>query len=155
MSGWIGIALGLASAFWAPEAAASPTNRGMLEGVVTSAPIGLAVPNASVTLRSTSTGWFEVRTTDRDGLFRFENLPAGLYSLEAQPAENSSGSHPRGVGLQQAFVSPVIVIPGLPVTENLVLLETTRSRRPLPRPDLSEGIDRVPPAPILYVRPKS
>jgi hypothetical protein len=152
MSGWIGIAVGLASAVWSLDAAASPTDRGMLEGVVTSAPIGLAVPNASVTLRSTSTDWFEVRTTDRDGLFRFEDLPAGLYSLEARAGETAG--HPRGVGLQQAFVSPVIVIPGMPVTENLVLLEGTR--RPLTKPDLSEGIERAkPPEPILYVRPRS
>lgn len=108
----------------APTVAPAPVRpdllRGGLQGVVTAAPIGVGVPNASVTLRSTTETWSEVRTTDRDGLFRFDDLPAGLYSLEAH-----------AVGLMHGFVSPIIVVPGIPVIENLVLFDP---RAPPPKP---------------------
>ncbi|MEQ1507796.1 MAG: carboxypeptidase-like regulatory domain-containing protein [Myxococcota bacterium] len=100
--------------------------RGMLEGVVTSAPYGLAVPNASVTLRSTANAWAEVRVTDGEGAFRFDDLPAGLYSLEAK-----SGAAP---GLLEAQVSPIIVVPGVPVSENLVLVDLAVQPPPPPAP---------------------
>jgi hypothetical protein len=98
----------------------------LLEGVVTASPYGTAVPNASVTLRSATETWFQVRMTDRDGTFRFDDLPAGLYSLEARP--------PTGEPLLHARMSPIIVVPGVPVSENLVLLDVTAPPPPPPRP---------------------
>lgn len=66
------------------------------------------MPNVSVTLRSTSLPLVRMRTTDRNGAFLFEDLPAGLYSLEAA-----------GKGIPETVLSPVIVVPGLPVIEHL------------------------------------
>jgi hypothetical protein len=108
-------------AAWLTSAAlASPPQLGQLEGVVTSVPQGLAVPNVSVTLRSAinpegTLPLIEVRTTDRDGAFRFEDLPAGLYSLEAA-----------GVGIPYTTLTPVIVVPGVALVEHVTV--------PLPSP---------------------
>ena len=110
---------------WSGAALASPSRAGLLEGVVTSVPNGLAVPNVSITLRSTSDPFVEIRTTDRDGAFRFEDLPAGLYSLEAL-----------GVGFRRETVSPILVVPGVAVSEHVELL--VPGSRPVPF---------VPPAP--------
>jgi hypothetical protein len=109
------LAAWLASAAWA-----SPPQLGQLEGVVTSVPQGLAMPNVSITLRSATSGGgslplIEVRTTDRDGTFRFEDLPAGLYSLEAA-----------GAGIPYTTLTPVIVVPGVALMEHVTV--------PLPRP---------------------
>jgi hypothetical protein len=87
---------------------ASPAQFGMVEGVVTGLPSGLGIANVSVTLRSDTQPWSEVRTTDLQGNFRFTNLPAGLYSLEA-----------RSAGWLGVTVSPVLVVPGVPVSEHL------------------------------------
>lgn len=93
-------------------ALASPSSQaGLLEGVVTSVPNGLAVPNVSITLRSANDPFVEIRTTDRDGAFRFDNLPAGLYSIEAL-----------GVGYRRETVSPILVVPGVAVSEHVELL---------------------------------
>jgi hypothetical protein len=111
-------------------ASASPASEttGRLEGVVTGQRYGLALPAVSVTLRA----WrpqvragelplVSVRQTDRNGTFAFDDLPAGLYALEAT-----------GEGQQRATVSPVLVVPGVPVTEHLVVAETPRPYRPPP-----------------------
>src|SRR5688500_14006352 len=96
----------------ATPSSASPTQLGMVEGVVTGLPSGLGVPNVSVTLRSTTDPWLEVRTTDLDGAFRFSNLPAGMYSLEAKSA-----------GWFDTTVAPVLVVPGVPITEHLEMTQ--------------------------------
>ena len=103
---WMATVLALGST----GAWASPS-RGLLEGVVTSVPNGLAVPNVSITLRSASDPFVEIRTTDRDGAFRFEDLPAGLYSLEAL-----------GAGFRRETLSPILVVPGVAVSEHVELL---------------------------------
>ena len=114
--------------FWSTVASASPSQGGLLEGVVTSVPNGLAVPNVSITLRSASDPFVEIRTTDRDGAFRFEDLPAGLYSLEAL-----------GAGFRRETVSPILVVPGVAVSEHVELLSPSAVVAPLPVPF------RVPP----------
>jgi hypothetical protein len=106
---------------WSAAAEASPSKAGLLEGVVTSAPNGLAVPNVSITLRSANDPFVEIRTTDRDGAFRFEDLPAGLYSLEAW-----------GAGFRRETVSPILVVPGVAVSEHVELLAP--GPLPVPRP---------------------
>lgn len=92
----------------ASPAHASPAQVGMVEGVVTGLPTGLGLPNVSVTLKSDTAPWSEVRTTDLEGSFKFSNLPAGLYSLEA-----------RSTGWLEVSVSPVVIVPGVPVVEHL------------------------------------
>jgi hypothetical protein len=102
------------------ESAASPSQTasrcpravtcGSIEGVVTGLPSGLGIADVSVTLRSVGDPWLEVRTTDLDGSFRFSELPSGLYSLEA-----------KGLGWRSASVAPVVVVPGVPITEHLEL----------------------------------
>jgi hypothetical protein len=113
----------------APAWASPASTTGRLEGVVTGQRYGLALPAVAVTLRSwhpqvragESLPVVEIRQTDRDGTFAFDGLPAGLYSLEAT-----------GTGQQRTTVSPVLVVPGLPVTEHLVVAETPRPYRPPP-----------------------
>jgi hypothetical protein len=105
----------LLGVLWAPAwASPSSSTTGRLEGVVTGQRYGLALPSVSVTLRAwrpqvhagETLPLVEVRQTDRDGTFAFDDLPAGLYSIEA--------------------------VPGLAVTEHLVLAETPRPYRPPP-----------------------
>jgi len=122
---------GLLGVLAAAPAWASPasTTTGRLEGVVTGQQYGLALPSVSVTLRAwhpqvrggEALPLVEVRQTERDGTFAFDGLPAGLYSLEAT-----------GTGHQRTTVSPVLVVPGVAVTEHLVVAETPRPFRPPP-----------------------
>ena len=120
----------LLGALCAPAwASPSSSTTGRLEGVVTGQRYGLAIPSVSVTLRAwgpqvragDSLPVVEIRQTDRDGTFAFDDLPAGMYSLEAT-----------GTGQQRTTVSPVLVVPGLAVTEHLVVAETPRPYRPPP-----------------------
>ena len=53
---------------------------GAVEGTVADG-TGARVPNASVVLKDTSTGFERSETTGDTGSFRFDNLPFGLYSL--------------------------------------------------------------------------
>lgn len=118
--GWlVGAALWLGAT--AP-AFASPSESGRLHGVVTREADGLGLPSVSVTLRSQTLPLLEVRSTSVDGAFKFEDLPAGLYSLEA-----------KAEGFARATLSPILVVPGVPVTEHLVLAEDN-PRAPAPAP---------------------
>lgn len=96
-----------------PPAHASPSESGRVHGVVTRQADGLGLSSVSVTLRSQTLPLLEVRSTSADGAFRFDDLPAGLYSLEA-----------RADGYARATLSPVLVVPGVAVTEHLVLAPT-------------------------------
>ncbi len=53
---------------------------GILEGQITD-PSGARVPNAQVTVRSTSTGLAAKETVEQDGTFRFSYLTVGEYEL--------------------------------------------------------------------------
>ena len=81
----LGTALCLVSWGVAHASPASPaTGTASLRGVVTHVDDGMLLHRVSVTLRSeTNHGFIRVRATDRDGAFGFEELPAGVYSLEA------------------------------------------------------------------------
>ncbi|MEQ1567092.1 MAG: carboxypeptidase-like regulatory domain-containing protein [Myxococcota bacterium] len=104
----------------ASPSSASPAARpGSIEGVVTGLPSGLGLPNVCVTLRSATAPWLETRTTAPDGSFRFADLPSGLYSIEA-----------KGAGWLDNSVSPVVVVPGVPVSEHLQLVQAAG---PVPR----------------------
>lgn len=127
------VATGFAPAAWADaggvvgdphgEVVSEVPTRGRLQGVVTASPVGIGVPNANVTLRSTTLPWSASRTTDRDGGFEFLDVPAGIYALEADAA-----------GLSRAEVSPILVVPGILVMESVVLVDPTVPRPPLLRP---------------------
>ncbi len=56
---------------------------GAVEGTITDGTCG-RVPNASVVLHDTSTGFERSETTGDTGTFRFHNLPFGLYSLHVR-----------------------------------------------------------------------
>lgn len=114
------LAMSLAGSFTAD---ARPSHLGMVEGVVTGVPTGLALSDVSVTLRSTSEPWSVVRTTDAEGTFRFSGLPGGVYTIKAQQA-----------GFIDASLDSVIVIPGVPVSEHLEMdVSAPQKTAPLPK----------------------
>jgi hypothetical protein len=87
------------------------------------------VSSVSVTLRSIArtpsqpasqvAPFVAVRNTDLEGVFRFDDLPAGLYSIEA-----------RIDGLEWADFAPILVVPGLEVREHIVLGDGARLQTP-------------------------
>ena len=116
----LGIALALTGAV--PAAAAPPSTRGGLHGIVTGRTDGLGLSSVSITLRAVSrpsaklvpgpAPFVAMRKTDLEGVFRFDDLPAGLYSIEA-----------RINGLEWESFTPILVVPGLKVREHIVLGE--------------------------------
>ena len=117
---WLLIAAAAALLTGAPKANAAP-NTGGLQGVVTGLDNGLVLPQVSITLRSETQPFLEIRHSGRDGAFQFDGVPPGLYSLEA--------SQP---GFRSTKLSPILVIPGREVTEHVVLerIPVGDSRRP-------------------------
>ena len=84
-----------------------------LLGVVTTHDHGAALNHVSVTLRSeTNHAFIQVRATGRDGAFQFDELPAGIYSIEATRA-----------GFERATVEPILVLEGTVRTEHVTLQE--------------------------------
>jgi hypothetical protein len=65
---------------YATNAAGQSLVSGQIDGRVTD-PSGAVVPNATVNLSSTETGFSETTTTDSEGLFRFALLKPGSYTL--------------------------------------------------------------------------
>ena len=59
---------------------AQSLNAGTVGGVVVD-PNGAVVPNASVTIANSVTGYTRVVNTDKDGAFRFDNVPPNNYQL--------------------------------------------------------------------------
>ncbi|HHO49707.1 MAG TPA: carboxypeptidase regulatory-like domain-containing protein [Deltaproteobacteria bacterium] len=93
------------------QAAASPAAESTLMGVVTAAEYGLSLSRVSLTLRSESNHAFiQVRATDHRGAFRFDELPAGIYSLEATRA-----------GFERTTVEPILVLEGTTRSEHVTL----------------------------------
>jgi hypothetical protein len=113
---------GLASAPAPSASRAALAGDGVVEGVVTGLPNGLALQNVSVILRSATHSWVEVRTTDDQGAFRFSELPAGVYSLEAH-----------GAGFFDAPTVPLVVLGGVPITEHLQMSALPPPRLLVPR----------------------
>ncbi len=65
---------------WAIQASAQSTTNGAIAGTVTD-PQGLAVPNASATIRNIGTGKENQATTNESGQFRAVELQPGVYSV--------------------------------------------------------------------------
>jgi hypothetical protein len=89
------------------------------------------VPNATVTVRNTDTGFSRNVQTDGEGRFNFVNLPIGAYELTVEAA-NFSKYLQTGITLvlnQNAVIEPVLkagnVQEVVTVTENASLLNTT------------------------------
>ena len=121
-------ALTVAFALAAPASASPSSGKGGLHGIVTGRTDGLGVSSVSVTLRaiartsaqpSTVAPFVQVRNTDLEGVFRFDDLPAGLYSIEA-----------RINGLEWDDFAPILVVPGLEIREHLVLGEGGQVQTP-------------------------
>jgi hypothetical protein len=102
----------------APALASGPAPTGDLHGVVTGRSDGLGMPSVSVTLRlvpccspraSDDAPWVEVRNTDTEGVFRFDDIPAGVYAIEAR------------LDGRQWSSDPILVVPGTRVHEHIVL----------------------------------
>src|SRR5438477_11885519 len=64
----------------APALAQALGSAGTVTGVVTD-PNGAVVPNASVTIANTVTGYTRTVNTDADGSFRFNDVPPNNYRL--------------------------------------------------------------------------
>jgi hypothetical protein len=89
------------------------------------------IPNATVTVRNTDTGFSRNAQTDGDGRFNFVNLPVGAYEVTVEAA-NFSKYVQTGIRLvvnQNAVVDSVLkagnVQEVVTVTENASLLNTT------------------------------
>lgn len=96
-----------------PSWASSPATTGSVHGVITGQQGGLQLPQVSITLRSQSNGdLVRVGATDLRGAFRFDEVPAGLYELEA--------THP---GFEAVTVERVMVIGGSVRREHVTLPE--------------------------------
>src|SRR5438128_1345812 len=61
---------------------AQALNAGTVSGVVTD-PNGAVVPNASITIFNSITGYKRSASTDADGSFRFADVPPNNYQLTA------------------------------------------------------------------------
>jgi hypothetical protein len=59
--------------------------------------------------RATEAPWIEVRNTDTEGVFRFDDIPAGVYAIEARLDGREWSS------------DPILVVPGTRVHEHIVL----------------------------------
>src|SRR5258708_20023132 len=61
-------------------ARAQSLSAGTVTGVIVD-PNGAVVPNASVTIANSVTGYTRTVNTDKDGAFRFDNIPLNNYPL--------------------------------------------------------------------------
>ncbi len=112
------VALAAIVAMAGPAFASGPASTGALHGIVTGRTDGLGMASVSVTLRSVPRAsrvaaeeapWVEVRSTSTDGVFHFDDVPAGVYAIEARLDGQSWSSQ------------PILVVPGLNVHEHIVL----------------------------------
>jgi hypothetical protein len=67
--------------FQIPVSGQSLGNAGTIEGSVAD-PSGAAIVQAAVSIRNAVTGYHQSTTTDKDGAFRFTNIPPNPYHLE-------------------------------------------------------------------------
>jgi len=96
-------------------------------------PKGASVPNASVTATNSETGIARTTKTTSDGLYRFDNLPPGVYNVAIE-ASGFSRAEAKSVKLQvgeQRDVNFNVVLAGavehVIVTSELPLIEATKT----------------------------
>lgn len=84
---------------------------GEVRGVVTGAENGLGLRRVRMVLRQNeSSKIVKVKHTDKGGSFSFDDLPAGVYSLEAQAA-----------GYYRKLVAPIVIRAGKARLEHITL----------------------------------
>src|SRR5258708_22216026 len=71
-------------------ARAQSLSGGTVTGVVVD-PNGAVVPNASVTIANSVTGYTRVVNTDKDGGFRFDNVPLNNYQVSVSATGFAAG----------------------------------------------------------------
>src|SRR5260370_11732841 len=96
-------------------------------------PKGASAPNADVTATNTETGITRKTKTTSDGLYRFDNLPPGIYNVTIE-ASGFSKAEAKGVKLQigeERDVNLNLVLAGavehVIVTSELPLIEATKT----------------------------
>ena len=99
-------------------------------------PKGASVPNAAVTATNTETGITRSTQTTNDGLYRFDNLPPGLYDVSLT-AGGFTKAEAKAVKLQvgeQRDINFNLELQGqiqsVMVTSELPLIEQTRQTLP-------------------------
>jgi hypothetical protein len=96
-------------------------------------PKGASVPDATVTAKNTETGIVRTTKTTSDGLYRFENLPPGVYdvAVESSAFTKAEANHLKLQVGEQRDVNFTLAIAGqrlsVVVTSELPLVETTRT----------------------------
>jgi hypothetical protein len=118
--------LGLASAAYGQSGSATITGR-VLD------PKGSSVPDATVTAINTETGITRTTTTSSDGLYRFENLPPGVYDV-VMNVSGFSKTEAKNVKLQVGEARDInfnLTLAGqsqtVEVTSDLPLIESTKT----------------------------
>ena len=96
-------------------------------------PAGASVPEATVTATNTETGIVRTTKTTSDGLFRFENLPPGVYDIAIESGSFTK-SEAKGVKLQvgeQRDLNFNLELAGqkqlVVITSELPMIETTKT----------------------------
>src|SRR5581483_8101092 len=87
-----------------PAAAQSLGSAGTVSGVVTD-PAGAVIPNATVVIQNSSTGYRRNVTTDQTGAFRFSNVPPNDYQLSV----SASGFQTSSQNLTVRTLVPITV----------------------------------------------
>ncbi len=89
-----------------PSLVAQSLVSGDITGTVTD-PSGAVVPNATVTLKSTSTGQTRNTTTNNNGAYRFSLLQPGAYTVTATATGFSKAETTANINVGQATVADV------------------------------------------------
>src|SRR6202048_4341441 len=96
-------------------------------------PGGASVPDATVTATNTETGIVRTTKTTSDGLFRFDNLPPGIYNVvvETSSFTKAEANHVKLQVGEQRDINFKLELAGqklsLVVTSEVPLVETTRT----------------------------
>src|SRR5271166_5720736 len=90
----------------APSLIAQSLVSGDLTGTVTD-PSGAVVPNATVALKSNSTGATRTTTTNANGAYRFSLLPPGNYSVTVSAQGFNKTDTTASVAVGQATINDV------------------------------------------------
>ena len=101
---------------------AQSLSAGTVGGVVVD-PNGAVVSNASVTIANSVTGYTRVVNTDKDGAFRFDNVPPNNYQLSVSA---SGFAAERESVVVRTSVPISLKIPLAVSTAGMVVLNTSR-----------------------------
>ena len=100
------LALLVIALMMAPSLLAQSLSSGDLSGTITD-PSGAVVPNATVTLKSNSTGQARTTTSNAAGAYRFSLMPAGSYTVSASAQGFSKAETVTTINIGQATIADV------------------------------------------------